>query len=447
MMNHRKIFYQAVIPSMLAFALSGIYSVADGFFVGNSLGDNALAAINIAYPLTAFIQAVGTGIGMGGAVMFAIHNGAGDYGRSRKFFGVSLLLLAVSGLLFTLFFLVSGERILRAFGAEGEILRLGEEYFRYIACGALFQIMATGIVPFIRNMGSSVTAMLAMTGGFLTNILLDYILVWILPYGMTGAAAATVIGQAATLAICLTFLLRKRELPSLSFHKESLRMAGKVLFVAISPFGLTFSPNITLILVNKSAVFYGGNLAVACYASISYISSVVFLLLQGVSDGSQPLISLCHGKKETRQAASYRNMAYRFALAVSAVCMLVIFFNREHAAALFGASREVTENVGRIFPVFIAGYLFAGFSRITTSYFYATEKNRLAYILIYGEPLCLLLFLAVFPRLWGIEGTWLAIPLSQICVMLLSLLFIRNRSRGGGERTEETAEGSYAGIS
>lgn len=296
-MNHRKIFYQAVIPSMLAFALSGIYSVADGFFVGNSLGDNALAAINIAYPLTAFIQAAGTGIGMGGAVMFAIHNGSGDYSRSRKFFGISLLLLALSGFLFTLFFLGNGERILRMFGAEGDILRLGAEYFRYIAFGTLFQVMATGIVPFIRNMGSPVTAMFAMTGGFLTNILLDYILVWVLPYGMTGAAVATVIGQAVTLAVCLIFLMRKRELPSLSFDKETLHMAGKVLFVAISPFGLTFSPNITLILVNKSAVYYGGNTAVACYASISYISSVVLLLLQGVSDGSQPLISLCYGKK------------------------------------------------------------------------------------------------------------------------------------------------------
>lgn len=268
--------------------------------------------------------------------MFAIHNGSGDYSRSRKFFGISLLLLALSGFLLTLFFLVNGEWILRAFGAEGDILRLGEEYFRYIAFGTLFQVMATGIVPFIRNMGSPVTAMFAMTGGFLTNILLDYILVWILPYGMTGAAVATVIGQAVTLAVCLIFLMRKRELPSLSFDKETLLMAGKVLFVAISPFGLTFSPNITLILVNKSAVYYGGNTAVACYASISYISSVVLLLLQGVSDGSQPLISLCYGKKEIRQAASYRNMAYRFALAVSAACMLVIFFSREHAAALFG---------------------------------------------------------------------------------------------------------------
>nr|WP_308629132.1 MATE family efflux transporter [uncultured Eisenbergiella sp.] len=446
-MNNRKIFYQAVIPSMLAFALSGIYSVADGFFVGNSLGDNALAAINIAYPLTAFIQAVGTGIGMGGAVQFAIHNGSGDYGRSRQFFGISLLLLTLSGLLFTAFFLVSGGPILRAFGARGVIFELGEEYFRYIAYGTLFQILATGIVPFIRNMGSSVTAMLAMIGGFVTNILLDYLFVWVLPYGMAGAAAATVIGQAVTLAVCVIFLLRKRERPSLSFHKESLLMAGKVLFVAISPFGLTFSPNITLILINKSAVFYGGDMAVACYASISYISSVVFLLLQGVSDGSQPLISLCYGKKEGTQAVSYRNMAYRFALGVSVICMLVIFFSRGNAAALFGASREVTENVGRIFPVFIAGYLFVGFSRITTSYFYATEKNRLAYILIYGEPLCLLLFLTVFPRLWGIEGTWVTIPLSQLCMMLLSLLFIRKQGRQSREKAKQAGEGSYAGIS
>lgn len=115
------------------------------------------------------------------------------------------------------------------FGAEGDILRLGAEYFRYIAFGTLFQVMATGIVPFIRNMGSPVTAMFAMTGGFLTNILLDYILVWVLPYGMTGAAVATVIGQAVTLAVCLIFLIRKRELPSLSFNKETLHMAGKVL--------------------------------------------------------------------------------------------------------------------------------------------------------------------------------------------------------------------------
>ncbi len=80
-MQDKRDFFRYVIPSMLAFALSGVYAIADGFFVGNALGDNALAAINIAYPLTAFLQAVGTGIGMGGAIEYAIN--AGNQNENR----------------------------------------------------------------------------------------------------------------------------------------------------------------------------------------------------------------------------------------------------------------------------------------------------------------------------------------------------------------------------
>ena len=74
-MNHKKTFLQFVIPSVMAFALSGVYTIVDGFFVGNSLGDNGLAAINLAYPIAAFIQAVGTGIGLAGAIRYAILKG------------------------------------------------------------------------------------------------------------------------------------------------------------------------------------------------------------------------------------------------------------------------------------------------------------------------------------------------------------------------------------
>ena len=94
-MRIHKDFFHYVIPSMLAFALSGIYAIADGFFVGNALGDNALAAINVAYPLTAFLQAVGTGIGMGGAIRYAISKGNQNDHLGQQYFGMSLLLLDV----------------------------------------------------------------------------------------------------------------------------------------------------------------------------------------------------------------------------------------------------------------------------------------------------------------------------------------------------------------
>ena len=157
-MNHYKEFFRYVLPSMLAFALSGVYAIADGFFVGNALGDDALAAINIAYPLTAFLQATGTGIGMGGAIQYAISTGRKEQEKARQYFGMSLILLAFFGVFLTAVTLLAAPAILPAFGASGSVLSLGLEYIRYVALGAVFQIAGTGFVPFIRNMGGAVSA-------------------------------------------------------------------------------------------------------------------------------------------------------------------------------------------------------------------------------------------------------------------------------------------------
>ena len=120
-MNLRKEFYRSVLPSMLAFALSGVYAVTDGFFVGHALGDQALAAINIAFPLTAFLQAVGTGAGMGGAVSYTLSMGSGDQERARQYFGLTVVLLPLLGLLLTGLFLWTAPAVLRLFGACGAI--------------------------------------------------------------------------------------------------------------------------------------------------------------------------------------------------------------------------------------------------------------------------------------------------------------------------------------
>ena len=92
-----KEFFRYVIPSMLAFALSGLYGVVDGFFLGNAMGDAALAAINVAYPITAFVQALGCGIGMGGAVQYTIHKAQKKADEAAKCLGVTLFMLAGVG--------------------------------------------------------------------------------------------------------------------------------------------------------------------------------------------------------------------------------------------------------------------------------------------------------------------------------------------------------------
>lgn len=428
-MHIRKKFFRFVIPSMLAFALSGVYAIADGFFVGNALGDDALAAVNIAYPLTAFLQAAGTGVGMGGAIEYAINAGSQNENRGRQYMGMSIILLGGFSILFTALFLLAGPHILRLFGASGEILEYSSEYLRFVSYGAVFQIVGTGLVPFIRNMGGAVTAMAAMVTGFITNIVLDYLFVWVLPWGVMGAAVATAIGQAMTFLVCLVFFVLKKHVPSFQFDGDGGYLASRILRVGLSPFGLTYSPNITLILLNKSAVIFGGNLAVTCYAPISYISAVVMLLMQGVSDGSQPLISLAYGEGKHDITKAVRNLAYRFAFGVAAVCSVVLFLLRGRAAYLFGASGQVAVIVAQILPVFIIGFVFASVSRVTTAYFYATGRNLWAYILIYGEPLMLCVLLLILPNAMGsVNGTWISVPLSQITAMCLSLFFLRKNT-------------------
>ncbi|HBA62774.1 MAG TPA: multidrug transporter MatE [Lachnospiraceae bacterium] len=424
-MHIQKEFFKYVLPSMLAFALSGVYSIADGFFVGNALGDQALAAINIAYPLTAVILSAGTGIGLGGAVQYAICLGTGNTQKKDQYFGLSSLLLAITGILLTFLILMTAPYVLVLFGASGEILALAEEYIRFIAYGAVFQVMGTGMVPFIRNMGGAMASMYAMVAGFMTNIILDYLLVWKLPYGMAGAAAASFIGQGVTFWVCLIYLLQKKQKLLLPMRSECFLMLKRILTVGISPFGLAFSPNLTLILINKSAVVSGGNFAVTCYATVSYISCVVMLLLQGISDGAQPLISLSYGKGDEKTAKQFRNLSYLFSAAVSAICILLLLLCRSRIAGLFGASEAVTAEVSKILPLFTVGFLLVSFTRSTTAYFYATEKNAAAYLLIYGESLCLLILLLILPVLLGIWGTWISVPASQLCVLLLSIVLLR----------------------
>ena len=336
-----KLFFQYVIPSMLAFALSGVYSIVDGFFIGNSLQDAGLAAINIAYPICAFVQAVGTGVGLAGAIRFTILRAQGKHEEGNAYFSGTVLLLLLVSVMLTLLCLLLSTTVLRLLGAEGYVLQIADEYIRVIAVGAIFQIYGTGLVPFIRNMGGAAFAMAAMIAGFLTNILLDYLFVWLYGWGMAGAAWATIIGQGTTMLCAVWYLLSKRMRLKFLRCAKLLEIFRSVFKISISPFGLTFSPNIILILMNRFLLIYGGEQAVASYACISYITSIVYLLLQGVGDGSQPLISKCYGKNALQDMKRTRSLAYWTGFAVTILCMIGVFSARSYVGILFGASETV----------------------------------------------------------------------------------------------------------
>ena len=180
-----------------------------------------------------------------------------------------------------------------------------------------------------------------------------------------------------------------------------------------------------MLLMNRFLLLYGDECSVAVYGCIGYITSIIYLLLQGVGDGSQPLISQFYGEKDAAGVRHTRNLAYKAAAVVTAACMVGVFLARRQIGVLFGASAEANVGVARYLPYFLATLLFLAFVRITTAYFYATEETMLSYILVYAEPVCTLLLLLILPLFRKITGVWLAVPLAQVLTFLIGLIEYR----------------------
>ena len=412
-MGQYRIFLSYVIPSILAFALSGIYAIADGFFVGNSIGDIGLSTINVAYPVVSFVQSLGTGIGMGGAVLYSIRMAMGEKQKAAAYMDTTLQLLFCSSVIVTVLVSLLLTPVLRLLGAENELMVLGKEYLRIIVLGAVFQIFGTGLLPLIRNNGGSTFAMGTMIFGFLTNIFLDYLFVWNFAWGVAGAALATVIGQAVTMAGSFYYLIQNRLPLGRAFWKD-LSLFGRIVRIGLAPFGINMSPILSLIFINRFSMIYDGEPAVACYACISYVITILYLLMQGTGDGSQPLMSQYFGEGKWEAVKQIRFYAYTLSEGIILMGAGLLFWVREDIGMIFGASLPVASQVAKSLPIFLIGVMFLSFVRIITSGFYATANHLFSYILVYEEPVLLFILLLILPRFGGQTYIWWSMTGAQV---------------------------------
>lgn len=428
--NDMRTFFQFVIPSVLSFALSGVYAIVDGFFVGNSIGDIGISAINMAYPIVAVIQSLGTGIGMGGAIYYSINRAEKKEPQAREFTAGALWMLIISSIFMTFIVFLFNSPLLRMLGASGQLLSLGEEYIAIIALGAGLQIMGTGLVPFIRNHGGSSYAMFSMIAGFVTNIILDYLFVWVFEQGVSGAAWATVIGQGVTMLAALVYLLWKKQFTLKILVTKIGTVWTSIVKIGIAPFGLSMTPIISLVIINRFSVSYGGEHAIATYACISYIMCIIYLILQGVGDGCQPLISKHYGEKDFSRMNNIRKLAYGFGMFLSVIGCIIMYVARADIGILFGTSNEVNAEITKIIPIFLVSVPFVSINRITTASFYATEKSAFSYILTFAEPLFMLILMLILPPLFGGQiMIWWSTVFARILAAILALILKKKTDR------------------
>ena len=422
-------YLKYIVPTMLTFTLASVYSIVDGVFVGHAVGNAGLAGINVAFPLVALVMAVGTGIGMGGGVISSIAKGAGDQAKSRRAVGTTFLMLLMAALPIMAALLLFAEPILTALGGRGETLSQAVSYIAVIAWGVPFQIFVTGCTPLIRNQGKVAYAMVVQVFAGLMNVVLDYVFVIAFGWGTAGAALATVLSQVAAFVLVAAFFLLKRN----RIAGRDLRIDGSiavhVLKLGLAPFGLTLLPEATVVAINVNAVAYGGETAVAAYAVIAYTACVIQMLIQGVGDGSQPLISKHYGAGDADGVRRFRNTNYLIAISIGVFGLAAMFAFREQIPLLFGASGEAADLVAWALPIFSVAYIFYGFTHASTSYFYAVDDARASNTIVYGEAFLVVLVVFGMAKLAGLDGIWVSVSIVQMILACVAGMLLRRRHR------------------
>ena len=425
-----KKFWKYVIPSMLSCLLSGIYCIVDGLFIGRAVGDAGLAGINIAWPIAALILAIGTGIGIGGSVIMSNYMGKNQKEKADKARGNTISLLVLAAIILTLSIYVFIEPLLRILGAKGEVFETALIYSRIFVLGSVFQLLGTGFTPILRNMGYVVFAMSAMILGFITNIILDAVLIVGFKMGIAGAALATVSAQGLVVIAALFILFNKKNRLSLQNYMLSSTLILKIFKVALSPFGLSLSPSVIIVFANWQCINYGGNAAVAAYAVLSYVLCTAQLLVQGVGEGSQPLVSYYKGAKEIKTINYIRKKTLTLAVAIGIFTAILIIFIKGSIPIIFGASPEASSIIENALPIFACAFPLMAISRGSSAYFYAIEHSNYASTLVYLEPLLFTpVTMLLLPLIFDLNGVWLAVPITQATVVITAYFLYKRSDR------------------
>ena len=417
-------FMHYVIPSMIAMLFSGFYSIVDGLFVGNSIGNVGLAAINLVYPIQVVLNATATGVGIGGSVLVSIYRGEGKERDMEHSAMQTIILLLIFGAILPVFFLGTKGIILNFLGAEGAIYKGADDYITTILIGGMLPVLGNGLNPIVRNQGKPIIATQNMVAGLVTNIVLDYVFIYKMNLGMFGAALATITAQGvvATMNVIYVIKLNHKNF-KLDYILPNIAKIKKIMKIAISPFGQTIVPSIIIILTNWKCIEYGGDGAVAIYSVISYVLACAQLLIQGIGDGVQPLFSYYFGANKERELHYVYNKAFFLCSVFSAFLMVMTMVFSVQLAKYFNISPELMNETALALKTTAFAYAFFGVTRVTSAYFYATNHTKFSNLLIYIEPIVIApAMLWIFTELFGLSGVWMAYPAIQVILSSISLV-------------------------
>lgn len=430
-------FLKYTSTNVLSMVGLSLYILADTYFIANGVGEDGLVALNLVLPVYSLMSGTGLMLGVGGAIRYAVDKGrraaavapAGDGGegaQSGNPLRGALLMGLMAAVVFLLLGIIFAGPIVRALGAEGGVGPLARTYLTTVLCFAPAFVLNSILLAFIRNDGEPRLAMAAMLTASMSNILLDYVFVFPLGWGIFGAAFATGLSPVISLCVLSSHFWRGKSALSLR-GGGAARGWARLLQAGFPTFVAEFCPGLIILLFNTVILRLAGSDGVGAYAVIANVAMVCQSLFSGLGQGIQPLLSYHTGagrRQEVRRVFGWACGAALlfgvlfFMTGLFAAEPMTALFNREHNPALAALAYEGI-------PLYFLAFLPMGISVVAVSLFASTGRPKPAFVVAFVRGFAALApSLLLLSSLFGMRGVWLSVPTAEVIALLLCLILL-----------------------
>lgn len=445
-----RLLMKFAIPSVVSMLVNALYNIVDQIFIGQGVGYLGNAATTVVFPLMTIILAVGTMLGAGGSAYAAIKLGEKDENEAENTLGNQFLMLVIIGIFITVIGYVFLTPILTLFGATPQNMTYSKQYASIILFGTTFNLLGIGLSNMARTDGNPNVAMYSMLVGAVLNTVLDPFYIFVLHWGVIGAAIATVTSQVIGALILLYYFTRKG---NLRLKKEHMKLKPKLCFtifnLGISSCITQTAATIMQIVMNNSLVIYGnmttigGDVALSAMGIVLKVSMIITSVCVGIGIGAQPILGFNKGANQPKRIKSTYKRAAMIATLTSIGGWILCISFPNMILSLFGKENAVfTEFAVKCMRTYMFGIFCAGFQITATSYFQATGQPLKASILSMMRQLILLIpLLIILPMFMGLDGILYAGPIADITSGIVVFYFISHEMKNLSKQIDlETEE-------
>lgn len=421
------------IPSIIAMLVTGLYNIVDQIFIGNYVGELGNAATNIAFPLSTMCTAVSLLLGIGGAAAFNLKMGAGEHENAGKYIGNSISVALITGLVLFAIAQLFLNPMLLFFGSSDSILPYAAEYTRITSIGFPFVILTVTGGHLIRADGKPAVAMTCNLTGAIINIVLDTLFVAVFKWGMTGAAAATVIGQIIGASIAAYHLMHFSTIklifsdfiPDIHYFGHSAKLGMSQGFNQIAMMIVQIVLNNTLKHYGAASV-YGSDIPIAVVGISSKLAMLYFSICIGLSHALQPISSFNYGAKNYARVKEAFSKTRNAGTVASITAFLLFQLFPRQIIGLFGHGSELYFDFAvRYLRIYMFFTFINNVQPLVSNFFSAIGKPHKGLFLSLTRQLIFLLpLIVVLPLIWGIDGLMYAGLVADGMAFAVSLIFI-----------------------